>query len=62
MTHNEWENGKRLTTSNATREQLVWMVKDRESIIDRQREQIDRLQNQLEQWQTFCCQQIAARH
>lgn len=62
MTHNEWENGKRLTTNNATREQLVWMVKDRESIIDRQRAQIYRLQNQLEQWQALCCQQIAARH
>lgn len=54
MTHNEWENGKRLATSNATREQLVWMVKDRESIINRQQEQIDRLQKQLEQYQAFC--------
>lgn len=54
MTHNEWENGKRLTTNNATREQLVWMVKDLESTINRQREQIDRLQKQLEQWQAFC--------
>ena len=62
MEHNDWENGKRLTTSNATRSQLVWMVKDCECIIDRQRAQIERLQNQLEQWQSFCCQQIAARH
>lgn len=54
MTHNEWESGKRLTTNNATREQLVWMVKDRESIINRQQEQIDRLQKQLERWQAFC--------
>lgn len=33
MTYNEWANGKTLTIHNATKEQLKWMVKDRESII-----------------------------
>lgn len=33
MTHKEWENGKELTVDNATKEQLIWMVKDRDEQI-----------------------------
>ena len=42
MSHNEWEHGKQLTIHNATKEQLQWMVKDRE-------ETIKRLYNQIEE-------------
>ena len=33
MTHTEWENGKELTIHNATKEQLKFMVKDRDNRI-----------------------------
>lgn len=33
MTHKEWENGTKLTVNNATKEQLIWMVKDRDEQI-----------------------------
>lgn len=33
MTHKEWENGTKLTVNNATKEQLIWMVKDRDERI-----------------------------
>lgn len=33
MTHSEWESGKSLTIHNATKEQLKFMVQDREQII-----------------------------
>ena len=33
MTHNQWEQGKRLTIHNATKEQLKFMVRARESMI-----------------------------
>lgn len=35
MTHDESERGVRLTIHNATKEQLKWMVKDRDSHIKR---------------------------
>ena len=44
MTHTEWENGKELTIHNATKEQLKFMVKDRDN-------RITELQNELEQKQ-----------
>ena len=34
MTHTEWENGKELTIHNATKEQLKFMVKDRDNRIE----------------------------
>ena len=40
MTHNEWENGKRLTVNNATKEQLKWMVEDRDAKIKRLYEEL----------------------
>lgn len=33
MTHKELENGTKLTVNNATKEQLIWMVKDRDERI-----------------------------
>lgn len=33
MTHNEWESGKELTIHNATKEQLKFMVRDRDNRI-----------------------------
>lgn len=33
MTHNQWEQGERLTIHNATKEQLKFMVRERESMI-----------------------------
>lgn len=33
MTHNEWETGKSLTIHNATKEQLKFMVQDRDQTI-----------------------------
>ena len=41
MTHKEWESGKELTIHNATKEQLKFMVKDRDN-------RIAKLQNELE--------------
>ena len=41
MTHKEWESGKRLTIHNATKDQLKFMVKDRDN-------RIAKLQNELE--------------
>lgn len=33
MTHKELENGTKLTVNNATKDQLIWMVKDRDERI-----------------------------
>ena len=41
MTHKEWESGKELTIHNATKDQLKFMVKDRDN-------RIAELQNELE--------------
>ena len=41
MTHKEWESGKDLTIHNATKDQLKFMVKDRDN-------RIAKLQNELE--------------
>ena len=41
MTQTEWENGKELTIHNATKEQLKFMVKDRDN-------RITELQKELE--------------
>ena len=44
MTHKEWENGKELTIHNATKEQLKFMVRDRDN-------RITELQKELEEKQ-----------
>ena len=41
MTHNEWEAGKQLTIHNATKEQLKFMVKDRDTTIKRLLEELE---------------------
>ena len=35
MTYDEWENGKRLTVNNATKEQLKFMVRDEKATANR---------------------------
>ena len=44
MTHNQWEQGKRLTIHNATKEQLKFMVRERESMIQDLTKQLDEKQ------------------
>ena len=44
MTHAEWESGKELTIHNATKEQLKFMVRDRDN-------RIAKLQKELEEKQ-----------
>ena len=44
MTHAEWESGKELTIHNSTKEQLKFMVRDRDN-------RITELQKELEQKQ-----------
>lgn len=46
MTHDAYERGERLTIHNATKDQLKWMVKDREATIQRQYEEIERLKDE----------------
>lgn len=48
MTHNQWEQGKRLTIYNATKEQLKFMVRERESMIQDLTKQLDEKQKALE--------------
>lgn len=48
MTHNQWEQGKRLTIHNATKEQLKFMVRERESMIQDLTKQLDEKQKALE--------------
>ena len=49
MTHNQWEQGERLTIHNATKEQLKFMVRERESIIQNLTKQLDEKQKALEE-------------
>lgn len=49
MTHNQWERGKRLTIHNATKEQLKFMVRERESMIQDLQKQLDEKQKALEE-------------
>lgn len=48
MTHNQWEQGKRLTIHNATKEQLKFMVRERELMIQDLTKQLDEKQKALE--------------
>lgn len=48
MTHNQWEQGKRLTIHNATKEQLKFMVRERELMIQDLTKQLDEKQKTLE--------------
>lgn len=56
MTHDQWERGERLTIHNATREQLKWMVKDREETIRRLYEENEKLKKEQETLLSFMCE------
>lgn len=49
MTYNQWVQGKRLTINNATKEQLKFMVRERESMIQGLQKQLDERQKELEE-------------
>ena len=49
MTHNQWEQGKRLTIHNATKEQLKFMVTEREIRIQDLQKQLDETQQELKE-------------
>ncbi len=49
MTHAEWENGKRLTIHNATKEQLKFMVRDRDSRITELQKELEQKQSALDE-------------
>ena len=53
MTHNQCEQGKRLTIHNATKEQLKFMVRERETRIQDLQQQLDETQKALEEWRKF---------
>lgn len=55
MTHEEWENGERLTVSNATKDQLKWMVKDRDETIRRLCEENERLKADRDKLLNLLC-------
>ena len=48
MTYNQWEQGEGLTIHNATKEQLKFMVRERESMIQDLTKQLDEKQKALE--------------
>jgi Skp family chaperone for outer membrane proteins len=47
MTHTEWENGKELAIHNATKEQLKFMVKDRDNRITELQKELENKQKAL---------------
>ena len=49
MTHIEWENGKDLTIHNATKEQLKFMVKDRDNRITELQKELENKQKVLDE-------------
>ena len=49
MTHKEWENGKNLTIHNATKEQLKFMVRVRDSRIKELQKELDNKQKALDE-------------
>ena len=48
MTHNEWESGKRLSVHNATKDQLKFMVEDRDATIKRLHKELEAEKEKLE--------------
>ena len=50
MTHNQWEQGKRLTIHNATKEQLKFMVREKELMIQDLTKQLDEKQKAERGW------------
>ena len=49
MTHTEWEQGKSLTIHNATKEQLKFMVKDRDNYIKELQKELENKQRALDE-------------
>lgn len=49
MTHKEWESGKELTIHNATKEQLKFMVKDRDNRIAELQKELEQKQSALDE-------------
>lgn len=49
MTHTEWGNGKDLTIHNATKEQLKFMVKDRDNRITELQKELENKQKALDE-------------
>ena len=49
MTHIEWENGIELTIHNATKEQLKFMVKDRDNRITELQKELENKQKALDE-------------
>ena len=49
MTHKEWESGKELTIHNVTKEQLKFMVKDRDNRIAELQKELENKQKALDE-------------
>ena len=49
MTHKEWESGKDLTIHNATKEQLKFMVNDRDDRIAELQKELENKQKALDE-------------
>ena len=49
MTHKEWESGKDLTIHNATKDQLKFMVKDRDNRIAELQKELENKQKALDE-------------
>lgn len=49
MTHKEWESGKELTIHNATKDQLKFMVKDRDNRIAGLQKELENKQKALDE-------------
>ena len=49
MTHKEWESGKKLTIHNATKDQLKFMVKDRDNRIAELQKELENKQKALDE-------------
>ena len=49
MTHKEWESGKELTIHNATKDQLKFMVKDRDNCIAKLQKELENKQKALDE-------------
>lgn len=49
MTHKEWESGKELTIHNATKDQLKFIVKDRDNRIAELQKELENKQKALDE-------------
>lgn len=49
MTHNQFEHGEKLTIHNTTKEQLKFMVRERETMIQDLQKQLDEKQKALDE-------------